>query len=430
MTNPLPQKTTLAIAAFAVIAVFLPHGARPGLLVSTFSLPLPAFLRAGEPLPLPVAAKPTPVAEPNLVAPPGSLDAFYAGLRKLENKESGALVRVLHYGDSPTTADSITSDVRRLLQQRFGDAGHGFLLIAKPWAWYSHNGVRLDGSDWQIESANSQWARDGFHGLGGVSFKGETGATSRVILPDDNYSRVTVYYQAQPGGGDFQVAVKNEKIEAVQTAADESHPAWAEIALPQGARSIMLSVTRGSVRAFGYRFDKDHSGVQYSSLGVNGAQVQMVDRHFNTEHWAAELAHENPDLVVISYGTNESLYPKYVENEYPQELNRVIGRLKAALPHASILLMGPMDRGTGPDISTPPALRAIIKAQKKAAAENGCAFFNTFEAMGGEGTMNRWYHSQPRLVSADFLHPMPAGAAIVGELFEKALMAGYEAAGH
>ncbi len=420
MLDTLPRKTSLALVTFAVMAVFLPHGMRSGLLLSTFKLPLP--VAAPKPkLITPVSAKPAPLPPPNLEIPPGSLDTFYASLRL------GAVTRVLHYGDSPTTADSITSDIRRLLQQRFGDAGHGYLLIAKPWAWYGHNGVKLEDRGWKIEPANQGWARDGLHGLGGVSFKGEPGANSRVILPDNQYSRVIVYYLAQPGGGNFTVRNNEAKIEEVHTAADETKPAFAEITLPPGTQAIQLAVSQGNVRLFGYRFDKDRPGVQYSSLGVNGAQVQMIVRHFNEPHWAAELSHENPDLVVVSYGTNESLYPAYVEKEYPQELRRVIARLRAALPHASLLLMGPMDRGTGPDISTPPALHAIIEAQRKVAAETGCAFFNTFEAMGGEGTMNRWYHSQPRLVSADFLHPMPAGAAIVGELFEKALMEGYEA---
>jgi hypothetical protein len=54
-----------------------------------------------------------------------------------------------------------------------------------------------------------------------------------------------------------------------------------------------------------------------------------------------------------------------------------------------------------------------------------CAFFNTFQAMGGEGTMARWYDSQPRLVSADFTHPFPAGARKVGVLLDQALESGY-----
>jgi len=112
-------------------------------------------------------------------------------------------------------------------------------------------------------------------------------------------------------------------------------------------------------------------------------------------------------------------------------LRQVIARLREALPHASILLMGPMDRGVmtaNGDIETPAALESLIAVQKKVAAETGCAFFNTFQAMGGAGTMGRWYNAQPRLVSADFMHPMPAGAAKVGALFADALVAGYQAA--
>jgi hypothetical protein len=39
--------------------------------------------------------------------------------------------------------------------------------------------------------------------------------------------------------------------------------------------------------------------------------------------------------------------------------------------------------------------------------------------------MGRWYTGEPRLVSADFIHPMPAGARIVGTLLYQALLDGY-----
>jgi hypothetical protein len=87
-----------------------------------------------------------------------------------------------------------------------------------------------------------------------------------------------------------------------------------------------------------------------------------------------------------------------------------------------------MDRGTrdsSGDIVTPPVFSRLIAIQGKVAADTGCAFFNTFEMMGGPGTMAKWYSAQPRLVSADFMHPLPAGAAIVGRLVEEALMKGY-----
>ena len=67
----------------------------------------------------------------------------------------------------------------------------------------------------------------------------------------------------------------------------------------------------------------------------------------------------------------------------------------------------------------------LVKLESKVAGESGVAFFNTFEAMGGEGTMAKWYNGEPRLVGADFIHPMPAGARIVGELLYNALGDGY-----
>jgi hypothetical protein len=39
--------------------------------------------------------------------------------------------------------------------------------------------------------------------------------------------------------------------------------------------------------------------------------------------------------------------------------------------------------------------------------------------------MARWYAAEPRLVGADYIHPMPNGAKIVGELLYSALRDGY-----
>ncbi|HEY2842297.1 MAG TPA: hypothetical protein VGJ09_01555, partial [Bryobacteraceae bacterium] len=113
-----------------------------------------------------------PMTPHNLSDARRDLDRFYAALLK------GGTVRILHYGDSPTTGDLITADARALFQQQFGDAGAGFVLIAKPWAWYYHRGVDMDSSHWTIEVAGATEVKDGLHGLGGVSFVGTPGATS------------------------------------------------------------------------------------------------------------------------------------------------------------------------------------------------------------------------------------------------------------
>jgi lysophospholipase L1-like esterase len=132
--------------------------------------------------------------------------------------------------------------------------------------------------------------------------------------------------------------------------------------------------------------------------------------------------------VILNYGTNESAYDSFVDKSYAKELTEAVRRVRAALPQSSILLMSPMDRGrreASGEIGTLPAIPRLVTIDQRVAMETGCAFFNTFQAMGGPGTMGQWYEAEPRLVGGDFIHPMPAGARIVGNLLYQALFDGY-----
>jgi lysophospholipase L1-like esterase len=358
----------------------------------------------------------------------GGLDRFYAALWRTERGAPLAITRILHYGDSPTTADLITGDTRQLLQKRFGDAGHGFTLIGKPWAWYGHRGVDLSSHGWQMDPGTRWDLRNGLFGLGGVAFTGGTGGTgafSRVTLRDPTQTRLEVWFLRQPNGGDIAISSGGQPIGSIATGAPSRAAGFQSFELKPGTGTLDFS-TEGAVRLFGITLEKQKTGVVYDSVGLNGASVSMLALIFNESHWAEELRHRNPDLVVLNYGTNESGFAAFLTREYEKELREAIRRVRTALPNASILVMSPMDRGqkNGGEIETLPTIPRIVEIQRRVAAELGCGFFNTFEAMGGAGTMARWYDSQPRLVSADFIHPTPAGARIVATAFVRELTLG------
>jgi lysophospholipase L1-like esterase len=351
----------------------------------------------------------------------GALDHFYAALWRAERREAGAVVHVVHYGDSPTTADLITGDIRALLQSRYGDAGHGFVLIAKPWAWYEHRGVEITASGWQMFPATHFETRDGLFGLGGVSMMGEPGATSRIVFRDPTYSRFELWYLRQPNAGVVAIQSGDRTLARIDTAG-ETAAGFAAFEVPGGAGEIALTAESGPVRVFGISAEKPVPGVVYDTLGLNGASVTVLSRIFKQSHLAEELRHRNPDLVVINYGTNEADFDAFIDGPYEKELREAVRRIRAAVPEASILLMSPMDRGrrVGLDgIETMPTIPRIVAIQSRVARETGCGFFDTFEAMGGAGTMARWYNGQPRLVSADFIHPTPAGGKLIAEVFVK-----------
>ncbi len=203
-------------------------------------------------------------------------------------------------------------------------------------------------------------------------------------------------------------------------------PGVAEFQAPAGVHSLELKVVRPPVRLFGVVAEKSGDGVVYDTLGLNGASIVVLSHLMNGKHLADQLQRRHPDLVVVNYGTNEADFASFVDHGYEKELREAIRRIRAALPETSILLMSPMDRGqhSGGGIETMPTIPRLVEVQRRVARDTGCAFFDTFRAMGGEGTMARWYTGQPRLVSADLIHPFPAGGKTIAAIFTRELSAG------
>jgi len=452
MATKFPISTLLAAATFAGILLEVHYAVRPDKGFDPASVRSVTAFRTDRASLIPVVELPGPqlpetLAVPNPTAPgwnaaaaanltlesqflvdnAGSLDHFYQALDELASGKRDRPVRIVHYGDSPTTADLITGDARELLQEKFGDAGTGFVLIAKPWAWYGHHGVEVEGTGWKIDTAVGSM-REAPYGLGGAIFTGPVGAESTIRLDAHTAKSIEVQYMAEPGGGKIDVLADGTSVGSVDTAGDQKQNGATTLALPEGTKQVVLRVEGAPVQVFGVAFGTGHKGVTYDSIGLNGASTTVMSRAFNPENWSQALQHRDPDLVIINYGTNESSFPSYVEKQYEPELRRAIARVRAALPSASILVMSPMDRGArdGDSITTMPAIPRLVEIQQRVAAELGCGFFNTYAAMGGEGTMERWYDGHPRMVGADLIHPTPQGARIVAQSLTGQLLIGYE----
>ncbi len=370
---------------------------------------------------------PQQAADALLIDNAASLDRFYAALAKLEAHAPGAEATVIHFGDSPTTADLITGDVRQQLQARFGDGGQGFNLIAKPWAWYGHRDIDESDHGWKFATAVG-FMHEGNYGIGGATFDGSAGATTKYRLNGAAQSSVELAWQAMPDGGEVEVDAEDQSVGSVNTAEAGDGGGFERFVLPAGTKSVELKVTSGHVRLVGVLFGRDQPGLTYDSIGLNGASITVLSRALAPDMMKRGFTHLHPDLVVINYGTNEAGFGAFIDKQYEGELRMAIARVRAAAPEASILLMSPMDRGErggGNSIETMATIPKLVAIQERVATDTGCAFFNTFEAMGGEGTMQRWYESKPRLVGGDLIHPSPAGAKIVATAFVDQLLQGY-----
>jgi lysophospholipase L1-like esterase len=362
-----------------------------------------------------------------------TLDAFFARLARTDRKEAGAVTRILHYGDSTIASDYVSGTVRRRLQARFGDAGHGFILIANPWEWYFHNDVAHSSEgEWRASRLAGPITNDGMYGLGGVSFGSYGGGVAwfGTATRGDfgrRVSRFDVYYLEQPAGGDVELAVRGRPAERFSTRGPAKASRVHSVQVDDGeAKLAVRAVGGGPVRLFGVALERDEPGVVYDALGSHAAMAVYWQRQ-DRAHWRDQLALRDPALVVFQYGTNESDLWRLDRAEYERALSDLIDELREVSPGAPVLVVAPLDRGEQRDgkVVTKRVILDLVAIQERVALAHGAAFWNTFDAMGGEGSMARWVHAKPQLAGGDLTHPTPLGAEVLGDMLSDAIVKAY-----
>jgi lysophospholipase L1-like esterase len=392
---------------------------------------------------LPFQKTPEATASPELKAkgrsiedPSGkALDAFFASLARTEAKQDGAITRITYYGDSVIASDWITATLRRKLQGQFGDAGHGFILVADAWPGYHHDNIaRFASKGWKVSRVVGPYAPDGIYGLGGVSFVADgpgmfaTVGSAKSGEVGRSVSRFRVTYAEHPGGGKLSLKLDGGEARVLSTSADTPAVKTADIEAPDGAHNLEIrSLGGGPVRVFHTILERDVPGVVVDAVGIIGCRLRFLDK-MDDAHWADELKRRNPNLIAFTYGANESgdsfAYPM---DQYEATARAVLKQARDALPGASCLLIGPMDAADkrGDALVSRPVVPAINNIQRKLAAELGCGFFDTWQAMGGHGSMGVWI--QRGLGGADLVHPTSSGAELIGGWVHGALMEGFAA---
>lgn len=375
------------------------------------------------------AAPPVPLLDPT----GKSLDHFFAALERTQRKEPGAVTRIAHFGDSIVVSDYVSGTLRRKFQETFGDAGHGYMLIANPWPAYFHNDVfRFATSGFRVSRIVGPLTNDGLYGLGGVTFRGGPGIVAQFGTAEKgdygtHVSRFVLSYLESPGAGKLLLDVDGERQAEIDTNGPASVVRRHELTLPDGPHRFEMKAKDGDTRTFGVVLERDGPGVVLDALGVQGARIRFLDKQ-DDAHFADELRWRKPDLVVFQFGANESgdgyAYPM---DEYQKTMSAVIEQAQKALPNASCLILGAMDRARveNGQVTSMKIIQLIVAEQKRAAEKLGCAYFDTYESMGGWGSMPAWV--KRGLGQADMTHPTGVGAERLATWIYGALLGRYDA---
>ena len=372
--------------------------------------------------PLPAMTEGAPIEHP------AALASFFTALDALGNgpTEIPATARLCVFGDSHTAADFFTGRLRNRLQARYGDAGPGLILPARPWRGYPHEGVEQDfGRRWPASSLRGAESEPKV-GLAGASLEipedehlglrgafgafalhtfGPEGLEPRVSLSEP-MAELPPALDAMPLLESFRLEVGGGLLRILQP---RGPGPWRElfVSLPPGLRLLGVDLCSGL------------GGVLVDELGLNGAEL------FDLEKWdpglrRALLTELHPALLVLAYGTNE-LGRKDLNGPAYRERAASLLRTLRAESGASILLVGPLDRlgrrRRGQNFKA--GSRTVIAAMRGACQDAGCAFWDAKAAMGGDGAIQRW--RKQRLAQRDLVHLTGPGYQKLGDLLLKAL---------
>lgn len=358
-----------------------------------------------------------------------ALDAFHGALRRAALGEGQA--RVVVYGASHVASDFATGTLRTMLQDEFGDAGHGFVLPVHPWRYYHHVGIEIESrrSAWTTERVRGSLPEPGHFGLMGVALTTSTRrAWGRVLTGHQHASKFELYYWRQPGGGTIEVRIDGRGVRQLRTRAPESGPDYETFVLEDGPHVFELHAAGdGPVTVFGLAVEREVPGVVVDTLGINGARAS-VQLQWDEALWREHLRRRSPDLVVLAYGTNESGDDDHPIEAYEASLTEVVERLRNAVPAASCMLIGPSDRPRTNDdgtYSARPRTAQLVEVQQRVAATYGCGFFDLVSFGGGPLHMLEWAEHEPAWAQRDLVHYTYRGYQRLGEVLHDSLLAGY-----
>lgn len=353
----------------------------------------------------------------------------------LNNKNA----RIFHYGDSQIEGDRITSYLRNFFQKKFGGSGFGFIPVKN--IPNHHVTINIEVSD-NISHYNVRdWKKfeRGKRNFGASLYFSETkrndtgsfNSSIRINLTGTAYAKaryfntIKIYYSSNSDSSfidyhflkDSTVSKKLKKGSAFNSISFETRP---------GLKSFLFKIRSNSeVKINGASFENTY-GIQADNFAVRGSG----GLEFFKPDKSSILSMMNvlsPDLIVLQYGVNivPSEYESY--KFYENALYKQLLYLKHISKNTPILIAGVSDMGKIKNKEVLPykSTEKVREAQKKAAFRAGCAFWDTYSAMGGKNSIEKWVNHNPPLATKDYTHFNYRGSLIIAEMLSKAIYDNY-----
>lgn len=352
---------------------------------------------------------------------------FYLALDSLA-KGYRQKVSVVHIGDSHIQADIFSGRVREHFynDSLIGNAGRGFVFPYSAVRTNNPVNIKVSYTGQWTGCRNVEKSKTCNWGLSGITASTIDSSATFTINPNSYpeyiypISRIKIFYDVADSTF-FSVKLLTDEDRIISREVNEQGFVEYVLTAPLDQITVALEKTHAAQTGFtlqGLSFESDNQGMQYHAVGINGAEVASFLRTILEPN----LQVLNPDLVIISLGTNDAYMTTFDEKAFKRNYGTLIQRIQKASPQASILLTTPGDSYRSrkyTNYNNAKATRQILDL----AEETGCGVWNFYEIMGGLRSINQWYTNG--LASKDKIHLTKKGYTLQGDLLYEAIQRDY-----
>jgi len=357
-----------------------------------------------------------------------SLENFF---KALNNK---TYIHVLHYGDSQIEGDRITQYLRTNFQSIFGGKGEGIILPfkinnIKQAVDVENKGNWIKYNIWKEKNKNNknlygpllQYVR--YAPDFDESFPNDSIIYEATITLNKNTNIIAnqlhIIYGNLKKPVLVQYYIDNEFV-TMNTLKATQVTTISSLKINKPAKQIVIEFTgKDSPDIYAINLDAE-KGIYFDNIPIRGnSGTDFTKISFSQLSSLFKIL--NVSLIIWQFGIN--VVPSNI-NDYTFYENLVYNQLeflKKCAPESSILVIGVSDMTMNTDsgMYSYPSVEKIRNAQRNAARKAGCAFWDTYEAMGGYNSMKEWVKAG--LANTDYTHFTYTGAQHIAKLLFKAI---------
>ncbi len=332
--------------------------------------------------------------------------------------------RIAFFGDSFIEGDIFCADLRNSLQDIFGGNGVGFVPITSEVAQYRITIGHTFSGFHSYSVVNKVNTYEPF-GPGGYCFttlqdNDVTYSANPKFKHLDLFHDIRLYYTS-PENTIFKYRFNNSDLKEVKIVSSDRLQQKEFKGVNASTVSFSFPAS-DTLKLYGASFE-DSTGIYVDNFGLRGNSGLGLS-HISEGMHLQFNQYRNYQLIILQYGLNVIAPDTKDLGWYVNPMISVIERLKRCYPEAAILLMSVSDRSTRIDgqYRTMESVPLMVEAQREIARKTQIAFYNLFEAMGGENSMVSFVESDPPLANKDYTHLNYLGGRRVAGVFLKSLI--------